>query len=115
MLDKVTCRNLQRLRESKGYKIKDVAKSLGINPNQYATYEKGEANPQARTLCELADFFGVSIDTLLGREAIYKESPEEAISKKYQLSKLEQAIFFSVLELPKDERKKAIAHLISED
>ena len=45
----------------------DVAEYIGVNNSTYAYYERGTHNPTPETLCKLADFFGVTVDELLGR------------------------------------------------
>jgi repressor LexA len=57
---------LKELREQKGLYPSEVAKILGISRTAYIKYESEEtAHP--RKLDELAAFFGVSVDYLLGR------------------------------------------------
>jgi repressor LexA len=56
---------LKALREKKGLYPSEVAKMLGISRTAYIKYESGEtAHP--RKLDEIAAFFGVSTDYLLG-------------------------------------------------
>ena len=47
---------------------KAVADYIGLSRQAYAHYEFGDRYPDLKTLCKLADFFGVSVDYLLGRE-----------------------------------------------
>ena len=47
----------------------DVAKALGIYQQQYSKYESGETEIPVRVFTALADFYGVSVDYLLGRPA----------------------------------------------
>lgn len=58
---------LKELRLKKGVLQSDVAAYIGVNNSTYAYYERGTHNPTPETLCKLADFFGVSVDELLGR------------------------------------------------
>ena len=58
---------LKELRIKKGVLQSDVAAYIGVNNSTYAYYERGTHNPPPETLCKLADFFGVSVDELLGR------------------------------------------------
>ena len=60
---------LKELRIKKGVLQSDVAAYIGVNNSTYAYYERGTHNPTPETLCKLADFFGVTIDELLGRTA----------------------------------------------
>ena len=58
---------LKELRKAKGLTQSELAKVIGYSSLSYARYEKGEREPDIRTLCELADYFNVSVDYLLGR------------------------------------------------
>lgn len=58
---------LKELRLKKGVLQSKVAAYIGVNNSTYAYYERGTHNPTPETLCKLADFFGVTVDELLGR------------------------------------------------
>ncbi len=58
---------LKELRKSKNITQLDVATAIGVSPQVLSRYERGEREPDYKTLCKLADFFGVSVDELLGR------------------------------------------------
>ena len=55
------------LREKKGLTPKMVAAALGVLERSYAYYERGEHQPKFPVLIMLADYYGVSVDTVLGR------------------------------------------------
>lgn len=48
--------------------MKDTARALGLPYTTYVNYEKGTREPGSEMLMKLADFFGTSIDELLGKE-----------------------------------------------
>ena len=56
------------LREQLNVTQKAVADYIGLSRQAYAHYEFGDRYPDLKTLCKLADSFGVSVDYLLGRE-----------------------------------------------
>lgn len=60
---------LKELRKEKKILQKDVAKELNIKNTTYSNWEVGVSEPDIQSLKKLADFFGVSIDYLVGREA----------------------------------------------
>ena len=61
---------LKELRKSKGYNnAKDFCEASGISYNTYQNYEAGKRLPTAEFLMQIADFYGVTTDYLLGREA----------------------------------------------
>lgn len=59
--------NLAKLRKEQGLKQTDMALFLKINNRQYQRYESGDSEPKLDTLIALADYFGVSLDFLVGR------------------------------------------------
>ena len=58
---------LRDLREDKDLKQSDVAAILGIQQTVYSRYERGFQNIPLEHLLTLADFYGVSVDYILGR------------------------------------------------
>jgi len=59
--------NLFRLRKEKGLTQEQAAKGCDIIFRSYRRYEAGEREPVASTLIKMANFYGVSIDYLVGR------------------------------------------------
>lgn len=59
--------NIRNLRIDNGYTQKQIAEQLGISQNTYSQYEVGVLNYPVDALIILADFYGVSVDYLLGR------------------------------------------------
>ena len=59
--------NLKNLRVSKNLTQKEIADNIGITEQSYQRYEYGKVVPSAIKLYELADYFDVSTDYLLGR------------------------------------------------
>lgn len=58
---------LLSLRKQKGLTQKDLAEYLGISRQAYANYETGSREPDIATLKQLAEYFDVSLDYLLGK------------------------------------------------
>lgn len=58
---------LRDLREDRDLKQKDLAEMLQIHQTTYSDYELGKLNILIAVLHTLADFYGVSVDYLLGR------------------------------------------------
>lgn len=57
---------LKELREEKGFTQKQLAEKLGINSVTYLHYEKDQREPPLALLADIAKFYGVSVDFLLG-------------------------------------------------
>ena len=58
---------LRDMREDRDLKQKDLADLLRVHQTTYSDYELGKLNIPVPVLHTLADFYGVSIDYLLGR------------------------------------------------
>ncbi len=58
----------------------DLAEAVGIDQRTISNYETGRTNPDSDALIKLADFFGVSIDYLVGRTD-YNTSTDQERSK----------------------------------
>jgi len=58
---------LAQLRKAKGLSQEELARVLHLNQSTIAYYESGKKRPSYEVLQSLAEFFGVSIDYLLGR------------------------------------------------
>lgn len=60
--------SLVKLRESRGMNQRSLAAELGISPAAVAMWERGYHLPGTENLLALADLFGCSVDTILGRQ-----------------------------------------------
>jgi transcriptional regulator with XRE-family HTH domain len=60
---------LKALRKSRGFStMQDFCNEANISFSTYQNYEAGKRLPTAEILMQIADFYGVSTDYLLGRE-----------------------------------------------
>lgn len=57
--------HLRELRTEHNVSQQTVAAYLGISRQAYSNYENGHRDPDTETLLKLAEFFDVSVDTLL--------------------------------------------------
>ncbi len=65
---KVFPKKLQTLREKRRLSRHALSELCGLSRNVIGMYERGEKAPSVDALVSLADYFGVSVDYLLGRE-----------------------------------------------
>lgn len=76
--------NLQILRESNGLPQRKISVDLGITQQAYSRYERGDREPDLEMLCKLADYFGVSVDYLIGHESkAIMDRPDSAIAENF--------------------------------
>ncbi len=59
---------LKELRLRHGFNQEELAKQIGIKQNSYSDWEHGKCKPNYEKIEKIADFFGVSLDWLFGRE-----------------------------------------------
>ena len=58
---------IRDLREDRDLRQIDVANAVGIDQQTISNYETERTRPDSEALIRLADYFGVSIDYLVGR------------------------------------------------
>lgn len=59
--------NLRRLRKAKGLTQAKAAKIFGVSLQSYNAWEAGDFQPRIETLIQMADYFGTTIDYIVGR------------------------------------------------
>lgn len=59
---------LRKLRERRRISRRTLGECCGLSKDVIRKYEEGEREPKASSLAEIADFFEVSADYLLGRQ-----------------------------------------------
>ena len=80
---------IKDLREDRDMRQSDLARETGIDQRTISNYETGKTAPDAYALVKLADFFGVSIDYLLGRTSIDASSEKKKI---YLIDKIKEEL-----------------------
>lgn len=68
----INIKRLKDLRVKRGISQEELARSLNLTKSTICCYEKGLRVPTLETLVNLADFFEVSVDYLLGRDILIK-------------------------------------------
>lgn len=96
-------KQLKTIRKSRGYTIQAVASGVGIAIRTYQNYEYGQREISAETLFNLADFYGVTTDYLLGRDTGEPEAIDK-LAGEFDMSALEKKILDNYLSLPKSMR-----------
>ena len=66
---------LRDLREDRDLKQQALAELLQVHQTTYSDYERGNLNIPLAALDTLADFYGVSVDYLLGRTSTKEPYP----------------------------------------
>ncbi|MEF3401964.1 helix-turn-helix transcriptional regulator [Listeria monocytogenes] len=98
---------LRNERKKKGLNQVELVKIFNVSKQSVSNWESGKRTPDAQTIEQLADFFEVSTDYLLGRT--FEEKKES--TGKFSEKTLEAAELFEDL---KDSQKETILKLIEE-
>ena len=64
--------NIRNLREDNDKKQQELADYLNIKQTTYSKYELGKINIPIEVFIKLADYYGVTIDYIVGRETLKK-------------------------------------------
>ncbi len=75
--------NIKDIRIRKNLTQADVANALGVSSVVYSRYESGTRQPSIDTIVQLADFFCVTVDYLLGRQDV-----EDSTLSEYEIQLL---------------------------
>lgn len=63
-------KNLKKLRLERGYSQKKLGELLGVSQQSINKYENHSVEPDIQTLITLSDYFGTSVDYLVGHTDI---------------------------------------------
>ena len=61
-------KELKQHREMNGLTQAEVAKATGLNQSSISRWEEGKRSPSIEYCIILADFYGISLDELVGHE-----------------------------------------------
>lgn len=114
--------NLKNLRKSKGLNQRELSKFLNISQPGYAKYENNLAEPDIKSLKNLANFYGVSIDYLLDNNQNFSVEQEQMPAPTFTTEELknsfintltepQQKIINIVLALDELQQLKALSYL----
>lgn len=92
---------LKNLRKSRNLLQKDMAKILGVSVSTYCYWEKGDFQPDNEALKKIADYFGVTIDYLLGYE-------QQAPPPTETLTDGEKALLELFNQVPKEQQQLVV-------
>lgn len=96
----ITFERIKELAKKQGKSLNKVEEDLGYGKN--VLYRLKNSNPSTERLQEIADYFDVSVDYLLGRE-------EREMPKFVDLSEDDTVFSFDGKEISKETMRKAIA------
>lgn len=98
---------LKSLRNNKGLSQKELTDRLKLNRSTYARYETSSTQPDFDTLAKLSDFYGVSVDYILGRGDKKRVDQEEF--ETLMNDPAENQFYKEFKESPEERRKALLA------
>lgn len=101
--------NLKKLRAKKGISQQTLANVIGVSQQSVNKYENHNVEPEIRALMAMADYFGTSVDYLIGHtdipnviEAVHPHSlnaQEEAMMEGFRnLTEAERSSILQIVE-----------------
>ena len=70
---------LLELRRNFGVSQQTLANAISVSKVAICSYEKGNRIPSLKNLIDLADYFEVTTDYLLGRDALQKKKKDKSV------------------------------------
>lgn len=97
---------LRALRRKCGITMKELGAKIGVAESTISQYETGKRQPDYETLLRIGEYFGVSVDYLLGVE---KEKPTaEGSELDKQLAGVDFALYGEVKDLTEGQKRDVL-------
>lgn len=101
--------SLKKLRLEKGLTQSQLAEALDISKSAISMYECGKREPELDVLEQFADFFGVDLNALTGREVLVNKDPELTEYLEVLRNRSEMRMLFSITKnATKEDVEKAV-------
>lgn len=97
--------NLKKLRVRKGISQQTLANVIGVSQQSVNKYENHNVEPEIRALMAMADYFGTSVDYLIGHTDIPNVIEEV---HPHDLNAQEEAMVRGFRSLTEEERKSIL-------
>ena len=94
----------KEIREQSGLTQKECADNFDVTLRAWQSYEQGISEPKYDLLCKIADYFNVTTDYLLGREAPPPVTFEKLLADKKDMTELEKRFILVYIRLDKKHR-----------
>ena len=91
-------KNLKRLRREKNITQDQLADILGVSYQSVSRWETGLCYPDIELLPTISDFFGVSVDKLIGVDKSIEQKKQRSILKVFRMQSV-RGMFMTVLQL----------------
>lgn len=95
--------NLAKLRKARGLSQSETAAALGITQSTYAGWETGTRKVQLSTMLQLSNYFGVSVDVLIGVQKFTVPTTDE---RAFDLKESEKNLILTFRKLNREGKQK---------
>lgn len=102
---------LKTLRNSLNITQKELASFLGINQNTYSYWENGKVKIDSDSLSKLSNYFGVSVDYILGISDEKKEDSVKTPSSENKVSPSLQTLYKVASELSEEQIQDVLDYI----
>lgn len=94
---------LKELREKKGLSQAQLANELHVGVGSVGMWESTQRTPPAKRLQLIADYFGVTVDELLGRDVLSDEerAAGASLKRRIEITPLEDDLLYAFREVGK--------------
>lgn len=96
--------NLKKLRQEHNLTQEEVAKKINKSAVGYGFYESGRNEPDIKTLTTLADFYGTTIDNIVGHSVPY-------LLDKSTLTEEQKELIDVIIQMNYEECKIMLAYI----
>jgi len=105
---------LRKLRKSRSLSQAALSEKLGVSKSLVGSYETGERKPSYEALENIADYFNVTIDYLMGKEdgSVYYLNPEAAEMAQFMYDRPEMKVLFDASRKASKEDIETVADLL---
>ena len=95
---------LKHLRKERGLTQTELAERLNVSQSTIASWENGKRRPDLDFMPTLADFYGVSVDEIMGREELSIDDAYNSAPKTLEA----RIVSFGMDKLPQEERQRIL-------
>lgn len=95
--------NLTKLRKARGLSQSETAAALGTTQSTYAGWETGTRKVQLSTMLQLSEYFGVSVDVLIGVQKLTVPTTDE---RAFDLKESEKNLILTFRKLNREGKQK---------
>lgn len=108
------CKNISRLRKSRGLTQIEFAKRLNVTQGAVSQWENGRTMPDTYQLLRIAKAFDITVDELTNGEDVFPadmSEPEVFIAPSTEDSQLTQAIMDELRGVPDDMQDNILSYI----